>query len=249
MKKFLTSNKLEINSDIANFEKRLSKNKIKDIINTNSLIDYQIKMKKNDIKANKRKKDYIISIDNAFNKIKEKVRLKQSKLLNQTKLAEISNIKNISKEKTMNNTFNTNNTYSNINNNMNQNSNSNNTYINIAINNITEDDKSKNSELLNDINKIEKHTPKKIEQIDLNILNMNNFSEKNKIRIPREYYTEKDQIAELNKIRQDLFNSSRKFYLHNSNKTIINRLRQLKSKNIERELKQLGYDFNNKKKI
>ena len=249
MKKFLTSNKLEINSDIANFEKRLSKNKIKDIINTNSLIDYQIKMKKNDIKANKRKKDYIISIDNAFNKIKEKVRLKQSKLLNQTKLAEISNIKNISKEKTMNNTFNTNNTYSNINNNMNQNSNSNNTYINIAINNITEDDKSKNSELLNDINKIEKHTPKKIEQIDLNILNMNNFSENNKIRIPREYYTEKDQIKELNKIRQDLFNSSRKFYLHNSNKTIINRLRQLKSKNIERELKQLGYDFNNKKKF
>ena len=249
MKKFLTSNKLEINSDIANFEKRLSKNKIKDIINTNSLIDYQIKMKKNDIKTNKRKKDYIISIDNAFNKIKEKVRLKQSKLLNQTKLAEISNIKNISKEKTMNNTFNTNNTYSNINNNMNQNSNSNNTYINIAINNITEDDKSKNSELLNDINKIEKHTPKKIEQIDLNILNINNFSENNKIRIPREYYTEKDQIAELNKIRQDLFNSSRKFYLHNSNKTIINRLRQLKSKNIERELKQLGYDFNNKKKF
>ena len=252
MKKFLTSNKLEINSDIANFEKRLSKNKIKDIINTNSLIDYQIKMKKNDIKTNKRKKDYIISIDNAFNKIKEKVRLKQSKLLNQTKLAEISNIKNISKEKTMNNTFNTNNTnntYSNINNNMNQNSNFNNTYINVAINNITEDDKSKNSELLNDINKIEKHTPKKIEQIDLNILNMNNFSENNKIRIPREYYTEKDQIAELNKIRQDLFNSSRKFYLHNSNKTIINRLRQLKSKNIERELKQLGYDFNNKKKF
>ena len=249
MKKFLTSNKLEINSDIANFEKRLSKNKIKDIINTNSLIDYQIKMKKNDIKTNKRKKDYIISIDNAFNKIKEKVRLKQSKLLNQTKLAEISNIKNISKEKTMNNTFNTNNTYSNINNNMNQNSNSNNTYINVAINNITEDDKSKNSELLNDINKIEKHTPKKIEQIDLNILNMNNFSENNKIRIPREYYTEKDQIKELNKIRQDLFNSSRKFYLHNSNKTIINRLRQLKSKNIERELKQLGYDFNNKKKF
>ena len=252
MKKFLTSNKLEINSDIANFEKRLYKNKIKDIINTNSLIDYQIKMKKNDIKTNKRKKDYIISIDNAFNKIKEKVRLKQSKLLNQTKLAEISNIKNISKEKTMNNTFNTNNTnntYSNINNNMNQNSNSNNTYINVAINNITEDDKSKNSELLNDINKIEKHTPKKIEQIDLNILNMNNFSENNKIRIPREYYTEKDQIAELNKIRQDLFNSSRKFYLHNSNKTIINRLRQLKSKNIERELKQLGYDFNNKKKF
>ena len=252
MKKFLTSNKLEINSDIANFEKRLSKNKIKDIINTNSLIDYQIKMKKNDIKTNKRKKDYIISIDNAFNKIKEKVRLKQSKLLNQTKLAEISNIKNISKEKTMNNTFNTNNTnntYSNINNNMNQNSNSNNTYINVAINNITEDDKSKNSELLNDINKIEKHTPKKIEQIDLNNLNMNNFSENNKIRIPREYYTEKDQIAELNKIRQDLFNSSRKFYLHNSNKTIINRLRQLKSKNIERELKQLGYDFNNKKKF
>ena len=249
MKKFLTSNKLEINSDIANFEKRLSKNKIKDIINTNSLIDYQIKMKKNDIKTNKRKKDYIISIDNAFNKIKEKVRLKQSKLLNQTKLAEISNIKNISKEKTMNNTFNTNNTYSNINNNMNQNSNSNNTYINVAINNIIEDDKSKNSELLNDINKIEKHTPKKIEQIDLNILNMNNFSENNKIRIPREYYTEKDQIAELNKIRQDLFNSSRKFYLHNSNKTIINRLRQLKSKNIERELKQLGYDFNNKKKF
>ena len=249
MKKFLTSNKLEINSDIANFEKRLSKNKIKDIINTNSLIDYQIKMKKNDIKTNKRKKDYIISIDNAFNKIKEKVRLKQSKLLNQTKLAEISNIKNISKEKTMNNTFNTNNTYSNINNNMNQNSNSINTYINVAINNITEDDKSKNSELLNDINKIEKHNPKKIEQIDLNILNMNNFSENNKIRIPREYYTEKDQIAELNKIRQDLFNSSRKFYLHNSNKTIINRLRQLKSKNIERELKQLGYDFNNKKKF
>ena len=249
MKKFLTSNKLEINSDIANFEKRLSKNKIKDIINTNSLIDYQKKKKKNDIKTNKRKKDYIISIDNAFNKIKEKVRLKQSKLLNQTKLAEISNIKNISKEKTMNNTFNTNNTYSNINNNMNQNSNSNNTYINIAINNITEDDKSKNSELLNDINKIEKHTPKKIEQIDLNNLNMNNFSENNKIRIPREYYTEKDQIAELNKIRQDLFNSSRKFYLHNSNKTIINRLRQLKSKNIERELKQLGYDFNNKKKF
>ena len=174
MKKFLTSNKLEINSDIALLEKKLSKNKIKDIINTNSLIDYQIKMKKNDIKTNKRKKDYIISIDNAFNKIKEKVRLKQSKLLNQTKLAEISNIKNISKEKTMNNTFNTNNTYSNINNNMNQNSNSNNTYINVAINNITEDDKSKNSELLNDINKIEKHTPKKIEQIDLNNLNMNN---------------------------------------------------------------------------
>ena len=248
MRKYIDNNKFEINPDIAFIEKKLSKNKIKDIINTNSLIDYQIKMKKNDIKINKRKKDYIISIDNAFNKIKEKLRLKQSKLLNQKKLTEISNIKNISKEKTMNNTFNTNNTYSNTNNNMNQNSNSNNTYINVAINNITEDEKSKNTELLNDIHKIEKHTPKKIGQIDLK---MDNFSENNnnKIRIPYEYYTEKDKISELKKVRQNLFDSSRKFYLQNSNKAIINRLRKLKSKNIERELKQLGYDYNNKKKI
>ena len=248
MKKYIDNNKFEINPDIAFIEKKLSKNKIKDIINTNSLIDYQIKMKKNDIKINKRKKDYIISIDNAFNKIKEKLRLKQSKLLNQKKLTEISNIKNISKEKTMNNTFNTNNTYSNTNNNMNQNSNSNNTYINVAINDGTEDEKSKNTKLLNDINNIEKHTPKKIGQIDLK---MNNFSENNnnKIRIPYEYYTEKDKISELKKVRQNLFDSSRKFYLQNSNKAIINRLRKLKSKNIERELKQLGYDYNNKKKI
>ena len=247
MKKNKDNNKLEINSDIALLEKKLSKNKIKDIINTNSLIDNHIKMRKNDVKANKRKKEYIISIDNAFNKIKEKVRLKQSKLLNQKKLTEVSNIKNISKEKTMNNTFNTNNTYSNTNININQNSNSNNTYINIAINSIEENDKSKNTELFNDINNIEKHTPKKIEQNDLNI---NNFTENNnKIRILREYYTEKDKIIELNKVRQKLYNTSRKFYLNNSNKIFINRLRQLKSKNIERELKQLGYDSNHKKKF
>ena len=246
MKKYIENNKLEINKNKPSLEKDLKTNKIKDIIKPNLLKKYQMKLKKSDPKANKRKKEYIISIDNAFNKIKEKVRIEQSKLFNQTKLTKTSNIKNISKEKTMNNTFNTYNTYSNFNNNMNQNSNSNNTYINIAINNITENEKSKNTELFNDINSIEEHNSKKIELNDLNNITDNN---NNIIHTPYVYYTEKDPVKELDKLKQKLFSTSRKFYLHNSDKTIINRLRQLKSKNVERELKDFGYDYKNKKKM
>ena len=244
MKKYFENNRIEIKQYRDSSEKDLSKNKIKNKIKANPSLNYQIKMKKNYMKANKSKKEYIISIDNAFNKIKEKVRIKQSKILNQTKLTELSTNKNLSKEKTMNNTFNTNNTYSNINNNINQNNtNSNNTYINIAINNITEDEKSKTNEYFPDINSIEKQNSKNNQSKSIN--NISN----NKINFPYEYYSLDDKISEMDKIRKNLFLSSQKFYLHNSNKAIINKLRQLKSKNIERELKELGYDFNDKKKL
>ena len=56
-----------------------------------------------------------------------------------------------------------------------------------------------------------------------------------------------DKIKELDKQKKNLFLSSRKFYLYNKEKGIINKIRQYKSKNIGEILKQNGLDFNSKK--
>ena len=250
--------KLKINSYQSSSEKDFIKKKENNFMkaNTETEINFKIKKKKNYFDF--RKKDYIISIDNVFNKLKEKVKLKQSKLFNKTKFTEISNNKNISKEKTMNNTFNTYNTNSNtnINNNNNQNSNSNNTYINIAINNSKEDQEiSKNEEDINNINNIKNIDikSKKIKLITFNDFDKSDkkFSDSNDVRLNtmHEYYSTKDKIKELDQLQKKLFLSSTQFYLHNKQRGIKRKIKQIKNKDIEKELKQIGYNFTDKKKI
>ena len=209
---------------------------------TKNILSYNNKIKKyNFYSQNKfrKRRNYIISVDNIFNKIKKKVKLKPSKILDNTKITEIST-KNGSKEKTNNNTFNTfNNTY-NLNN---QNSNIyNNTYINIDENNTSEDGIYKiNNDINNNIKNISKNNSK---NIDINnIDNLNNKSYK----YYKEYYSLNDKINELNNTKKKLFLLSSKFYLYNTDKSIINKIRQLKSKNVEEELKKHGLDYNSKK--
>ena len=59
MKKYFENNRIEIKQYRDSSEKDLSKNKIKNKIKANPSLNYQIKMKKNYMKANKSKKEYI----------------------------------------------------------------------------------------------------------------------------------------------------------------------------------------------
>ena len=233
---------LKINTYNSFLEKDISKYKIYNLEKGNQLINYKIKKKRNNSNRNFKKKEYLISINNALNEVKEKMKLSQSRLLNKTK-KELNN-KNISKEKTMNNTFNTNNTWSNINSNkINQNSN-NNTYINIAI--LTDDEISKN------IENIEKDKNYKIKIIkNHNDFDIDNLEEINKKKLPlqKEYYSLNDKIKELDKIKNDLFISSTKFYLQNKERSIINKIKKIKRMNLEKKLELCGYNFNDKKKF
>ena len=233
---------LKINTYNSFLEKDISKYKIYNFEKGNQLINYKIKKKRNNSNRNFKKKEYLISINNALNEVKEKMKLSQSRLLNKTK-KELNN-KNISKEKTMNNTFNTNNTWSNINSNkINQNSN-NNTYINIAI--LTDDEISKN------IENIEKDKNYKIKIIkNYNDFDIDNLEEINKKKLPlqKEYYSLNDKIKELDKIKNDLFISSTKFYLQNKERSIINKIKKIKRMNLEKKLELCGYNFNDKKKF
>jgi hypothetical protein len=233
---------LKINTYNSFLEKDISKYKIYNFEKGNQLINYKIKKKRNNSNRNFKKKEYLISINNALNEVKEKMKLSQSRSLNKTK-KELNN-KNISKEKTMNNTFNTNNTWSNINSNkINQNSN-NNTYINIAI--LTDDEISKN------IENIEKDKNYKIKIIkNYNDFDIDNLEEINKKKLPlqKEYYSLNDKIKELDKIKNDLFISSTKFYLQNKERSIINKIKKIKRMNLEKKLELCGYNFNDKKKF
>ena len=233
---------LKINTYNSFLEKDISKYKIYNLEKGNHLINYKIKKKRNNSNRNFKKKEYLISINNALNEVKEKMKLSQSRLLNKTH-KELNN-KNISKEKTMNNTFNTNNTWSNINSNkINQNSN-NNTYINIAI--LTDDEISKN------IENIEKDKNYKIKIIkNYNDFDIDNLEEINKKKLPlqKEYYSLNDKIKELDKIKNDLFISSTKFYLQNKERSIINKIKKIKRMNLEKKLELCGYNFNDKKKF
>ena len=233
---------LKINTYNSFLEKDISKYKIYNLEKGNQLINYKIKKKRNNSNRNFKKKEYLISINNALNEVKEKMKLSQSRLLNKTQ-KELNN-KNISKEKTMNNTFNTNNTWSNINSNkINQNSN-NNTYINIAI--LTDDEISKN------IENIEKDKNYKIKIIkNYNDFDIDNLEEINKKKLPlqKEYYSLNDKIKELDKIKNDLFISSTKFYLQNKERSIINKIKKIKRMNLEKKLELCGFNFNDKKKF
>ena len=233
---------LKINTYNSFLERDISKYKIYNFEKRNQLINYKIKKKRNNSNRNFKKKEYLISINNALNEVKEKMKLSQSRLLNKTQ-KELNN-KNISKEKTMNNTFNTNNTWSNINSNkINQNSN-NNTYINIAV--LTDDEISKN------IENIEKDKNYKIKIIkNYNDFDINNLEEINKKKLPlqKEYYSLNDKIKELDKIKNDLFISSTKFYLQNKERSIINKIKKIKRMNLEKKLELCGYNFNDKKKF
>ena len=230
---------LKINTYNSFLEKDISKYKIYNLEKGNQLINYKIKKKRNNSNRNFKKKEYLISINNALNEVKEKMKLSQSRSLNKTQ-KELNN-KNISKEKTMNNTFNTNNTWSNINSNkINQNSN-NNTYINIAV--LTDDEISKN---------IEKDKNYKIKIIkNYNDFDIDNLEEINKKKLPlqKEYYSLNDKIKELDKIKNDLFISSTKFYLQNKERSIINKIKKIKRMNLEKKLELCGYNFNDKKKF
>ena len=261
MSQKLTNKKLEIKSYQSSSDKEISKNKINNFFKSNPLISNQMKKQKNYSKKNIRKKEYIISIDNVFNKIKEKVKSKHTKIFNQTKFTEMSTNKNSSKEKTMNNTFNTNNTYSNYNNNIIEKSNSNNTYINVAINNITEVDFSKNDEKIEKIDEVKNNINntniqnknsknikiKTINDFNTNINNLDN--DKKEFKTQYEYYSMDDKISELNKKKKELFLSSRKFYLYNKEKGILSKIRQYKKEIVNKDLKNLGYDLNDNKKL
>ena len=245
-------NKLVINSYQSSSEKEFSKNKKKNLIKSNPEINFKKGNKRNYSKKDFRKKEYIISVNNILNQIQEKVKSKQSKMISKSKLTELS------KEKTMNNTFNTYNTYSNINNNLNQNSNSNNTYINIAINNSSVEEFSKNEENSGNIDKTDEiknndNNSTKIRLHTSNDFNINidkYFNSKNQdLPYFKEYYTTKDKIKELDKIRTKLYLSSQNFYLRSKNRAILSKINKLKNKDIEKELKQLGYDYTCSKKL
>ena len=145
-----------------------------------------------------------------------------------------------------------------MNNNMNQNSNSNNTYINVAINNSSVEEFSKNEENSENIDKTDeiKHNDNNSSKIrlqtsnDFNI-NIDKYFDSKNQDLPyfREYYTTKDKIKELDKIRTKLFLSSQNFYLRNKNRAILSKINKLKNKDIEKELKQLGYDYTYSKKL
>ena len=79
----------------------------------------------------------------------------------------------------------------------------------------------------------------------INDNNVDNYSYGNKTLY--EYYLPKAKLVENKKRRENLITESRKFYLYCSERGILNKLRQLQSKNIEKELKENGLDFYNKK--
>jgi len=253
MSQIKQKNKLEIKSYQSSSEREFSKNKNNNLIKSNPDIYLLKKNKKYYSKKDFRKREYIISVDNILKQIKDKVKSKKSQILNKTELTQLSNFKNISKEKTMNNTFNTYNTYSNTNNNK-----SNNTYINIAINNSNVAEFSKNEENSENVD-----NPKEMKSIDKNStkmklktfkdfnINIDDYFNSTKQNLPyfREYYTTKDKIEELEKIRTKLFLSSQNFYMRNKNRAIINKINKLKNKDIEKELKQLGIDYTGNKKF
>ena len=62
-----------------------------------------------------------------------------------------------------------------------------------------------------------------------------------------EYYSSKEKINKNKKRREKLLIDSRKFYLYCTERSILNKLRQLQSKNIEKELKENGLDNYDKK--
>ena len=244
-------NKLQTNTYLSSSENFFSKNNQPNILyKTNYVINKKIKIGKNMSRKDKIKREYIISIDYMLNKKKEKLESKQSKILNKTKLTEAS-----SKEKTKNNSFNTNNTYSNTNNNINQNSNYNAAYINVEINNSRDKEISKTESNLDNYNNIDdiNKNSKKIKSKALNNFNLGNIklynSDIKNLDFPREYYSLTDKISEMEKTKKKLFDSSNKFYFHTKERHIINKIKQLKNKDIEKELKQLGYDFSDNKKL
>ena len=258
MNQNVQKNKLVINSYQSSSEKEFSKNKKNNLIKSNPEINLKKGNKRNYSKKDYRKKEYIISVNNILNQIQEKVKSKQSKMISKSKITELSNFKNISKEKTMNNTFNTYNTYSNMNNNMNQNSNSNNTYINIAINNSSVEEFSKNEENSENIDKTDEiknndnnSTKMRLQTSNDFNINIDKYFDSKNQDLPyfREYYTTKDKIKELDQTRTKLFLSSQNFYLRNKNRAILSKINKLKNKDIEKELKQLGYDYTYSKKL
>ena len=244
-------NKLQTNTYLSSSENFFSKNNQPNILyKTNYVINKKIKIGKNMSRKDKIKREYIISIDYMFNKKKEKLESKQSKILNKTKLTEAS-----SKEKTKNNSFNTNNTYSNTNNNINQNSNYNAAYINVEINNSRDKEISKTESNLDNYNNIDdiNKNSKKIKSKALNNFSLGNIklynSDIKDLDFPHEYYSLTDKISEMEKTKKKLFDSSNKFYFHTKERHIINKIKQIKNKDIEKELKQLGYDFSDNKKL
>ena len=62
-----------------------------------------------------------------------------------------------------------------------------------------------------------------------------------------EYYSLKDEIMKIKKRRDNLINDSRKFYLYNNDRGIINKLKQIKYKNTEKEEKENGLNLFNEK--
>jgi hypothetical protein len=62
-----------------------------------------------------------------------------------------------------------------------------------------------------------------------------------------EYYSFKDKLIKIQKRREKLLIDSHNFHLYNNERWILNKLRQFKNKNIEKELKENGLDFYGKK--
>ena len=193
-----------------------------------------------------------------------KKEIEENNNMNFIKLKDNSNEENIenktiSKDKTLcysaNNTFNNTNTNSNtcVNNTANINyiidkDNSNLIRISEGELNLTSNsDNLKNP----NINIISSANIKNINNyINENINDNNNNRSNNSLDYNKslcEYYSSKEKINKNKKRREKLLIDSRKFYLYCSERGILNKLRQLQSKNIEKELKENGLDNYDKK--
>ena len=249
--------KQEINID--NDEISEYKTKLNDM--KNNKLNNQVKLttllkderKKNRLQ-NLSKKEYIICKDHKLKQYKKNKTCLNNEicLTDYNNIKEEKNNKNKLEENINNNTI-SNNTFNNTN------TNSNTYFNNTKTNNQMEKDLSNFIKISDgDINLTNNSDnskdPNKI-IYTANIKNINSYKyidnlEKSNISNKKpfyEYYTLKDKLIEMQKRRNNLLNESRNFYYLNKERGILNKIKQLQSKNIEKELRENGLDFHNKK--
>ena len=217
------------------------------------------------------KKEYILCKNNQLNasnsKSKNKTQLnyercltdlnnyERDKITNQIKLIDHSrednnNNKTNSKDKTYYYSINNTNTNSNTNTNINNTGNN----INILENesnyiktNEGELNITNNSDNLKNVN-INAISAENIKNIkSFNDTNQDNYNNNMSNQSLCEYYSLKEKLLEIQKRRQNLLIDSHRFHLFNNERWILSKLRQLQNKNIDKELKENGLDFYDRK--
>ena len=264
--------KIKLNDYQFSSGKEVKKNRMNNPVKLTSLVKEEHKKSR---PQNLTKKDYIIckqnkkffkknktSLNNEYNNIEE-IEQNNKNLINliDNSNEEYINIRNISKDKTVgysaNNTFNNTNAYSNTNPNNTANNNyiiENNNSNLIKINDGELNDTSNSDKLKNpNTNIIAVANIKNINNF-INTNNNNNDNINNNIsknssdnKYICEYYSLKNKINKNKKRRENLLMDSRNFYLYCSERGILSKLKQLQSKSIEKELKENGLYFNDKK--